>query len=59
MTYVELIQEIREREMDNKLRSSLISFFKKTSIMIYANIEGVANYNRAFSLAKKTIEELS
>ena len=59
LTYIELIQELREREMDSKLRSSLINFFKKTSIMMYANIEGVANYNQAYNLAKKAIDELS
>jgi len=59
LTYIELIQELRSMEMDNKLRSALITFFKKTSIMMYANIEGMANYGRAYSLAKRTIEELS
>ncbi len=59
LTYIELIQELRERDMDKKLRDSLIRFFKSTSIMMYANIEGVANYNKALSLAKNTVKELS
>ncbi|MEA1925403.1 MAG: hypothetical protein U9M95_05985 [Candidatus Altiarchaeota archaeon] len=59
LTYIELIKELREREMDKKLRDSLIRFFKSTSIMMYANIGGVANYNKALNLAKSAVKELS
>ncbi|OYT27169.1 MAG: hypothetical protein B6U97_02175 [Candidatus Altiarchaeales archaeon ex4484_96] len=59
LTYMELIQELRERDISKKLRNSLIRFFKSTSIMMYANIEGAANHGEALNLAKRTVEELS
>jgi len=59
LTYIELIKELRERDMDKKLRESMIRFFKSTSIMMYANIEGVSNYNKALNLAKSAVKELS
>jgi len=59
LTYIELIQELRERDMDKKLRDSLVRFFKSTSIMMYANIGGIINYNKAINLAKSAVKELS
>ncbi len=58
LTYIELAQELRSREMKPELRESLITFFKRTSIMVYANMPKMDNFSRVYNLAEKTINEL-
>lgn len=59
LTYSELIRELRNRPMNNELRSRLIAFFKNTSLMVYANGPKADSFQKAYSLAEKTIKELS
>ena len=59
LTYIELIQDLKERNLDNKLRKSLIKFFKTVSIMTYADFEETVSYHQACNLAKRTIDELT
>jgi len=59
LTYLELIRELRSREINPELKGALITFFKRTSIMIYANMPKMDTFSRAYNLAEKTINELS
>ncbi len=59
LTYLELITELRERKMDPELRNRLITFFKRTAIMVYANAPKMDTVSRTYSLAERTIKELS
>ena len=59
LTYLELINDLRNREMDDELRNKLIKFFKRISIMVYANIPSMDKFTAAYNLAEKTIRELT
>lgn len=59
LTYIELIQDLGGRNIDNKLKNSLIRFFKTTYVMIYADAGGMVDYHQAYNLAKKTVDELT
>ncbi|MBN2014258.1 MAG: hypothetical protein JW778_03670 [Candidatus Altiarchaeota archaeon] len=59
LTYTELIRELRTREMNNELRNRLITFFKKTALMVYANAPKIDSFSKVYSLAERTIKELS
>ncbi len=59
LTYTELIKEIRNRPMNNDLRARLITFFKNTSMMVYASGPKTDNAQKAYSLAERAIKELS
>ncbi|RLI88598.1 MAG: hypothetical protein DRO62_03475 [Candidatus Altiarchaeales archaeon] len=59
LTYLELIRELRSRGINPKLKGTLITFFKRTSIMIYANMPKMDTFSRVYSLAERTINELS
>jgi len=59
LTYLELIKELRSGEINPDLKGTLITFFKRTSIMVYANTPKMDSFSRAYNLAEKTINELS
>ena len=59
LTYLELINDLRNREIDDELRDTLIKFFKRISIMVYANIPPMDKFTAAYNLAEKTIRELT
>lgn len=58
LTYREIIDELKTRDIDRQLRNQLIEFFKEMSIMVYAHIPEKENFSKYHSLAKKTINEL-
>ena len=58
LTYREMIDELKNRHIDLKLKNQLIEFFREMSIMIYAPVPKRNNFSHYHSLAKKTIMEL-
>jgi hypothetical protein len=59
LTYLELVNELRGKSMDDNLKNKLITFFKRTSVMIYANTQKMDTFSGAYGLAERTIKELS
>jgi hypothetical protein len=59
LTYSDLIREIRARQMNNDTRNKLITFFKNTTLMVYANAPKADSFQKAYSMAERAIKELS
>jgi hypothetical protein len=59
LTYTDLIREIRARQMNNDTRNKLITFFKNTTLMVYANGPKADSFQRAYGMAERAIKELS
>lgn len=59
LTYRELIEEIKGKDIEKELKNSLLDFFKRLSIRMYARLPDKERFSEAYNLADKTINELS
>jgi hypothetical protein len=59
LTYTDLIRELRARQMNNDTRNKLITFFKNTTLMVYANAPKADSFQKAYGMAERAIKELS
>jgi hypothetical protein len=59
LTYTDLIRELRAKQMNNDTRNKLITFFKNTTLMVYANAPKADSFQKAYSMAERAIKELS
>ncbi|RLI92175.1 MAG: hypothetical protein DRO95_02855 [Candidatus Altiarchaeales archaeon] len=59
LTYLELVNDLKNREIDDELKRKLIAFFKRIAIMVYANVPQMDTFSSAYGLAERTIKELT
>ena len=59
VTYHELAEEIKGKNIDTEIKGSLMDFFRKMPIMMYAKVPLNESLPKAYNLAEKTINELS
>ncbi|MBN2251841.1 MAG: hypothetical protein JW724_07195 [Candidatus Altiarchaeota archaeon] len=59
VTYHELVYELKGKNMDKQLKEQLMDFFEKMPLMMYARAGLPENLPRAYTIAERTINELS
>ncbi len=59
VTYHDLIEEIKGKDMDKELKDQLLDFFRKIPVIMYARVPVKENLPKIYSLAEKTINRLS
>jgi IMP dehydrogenase len=59
LTYRELLEEIKGKDINKEIKDQLLDFFKRISINLYSGIKDHENFSKAYNLAEKTINELS
>lgn len=59
LTYRELLDEIKGRDIKKDIKDQLLDFFKGISMSLYAGVRDHESFSKAYNLAEKTINELS
>jgi hypothetical protein len=59
VTYHELVDELKGKEMDRELKEQLTDFFRKMPAMMYAKVPLNESLPRSYNLAERVIKELS
>lgn len=59
VTYHELVDELKGKDMDRELKEQLMDFFRRMPVMMYAKVPLNESLPRAYNLAERVIKELS
>ena len=59
VTYQELVEDLKGREMDNELKTQLTEFFRRMPVMMYARVPLNESLPKAYNIAERAISELS
>ena len=59
VTYHELVDELKGKDMDRELKDQLMDFFRKMPAMMYARVPLNESLPRSYNLAERVIKELS
>ncbi len=59
VTYHELVDELKTRDIDRELKEQLMDFFKRMPVMMYAHVPLNESMPKAYNIAEKTINKLS
>jgi hypothetical protein len=59
VTYHELVEELKGRDIDNELKNQLMEFFRRMPVMMYARVPLNESLPKAYNIAERAINELS
>jgi hypothetical protein len=59
VTYHELVDELKPRDIDRELKEQLMDFFRRMPVMMYARVPLNESLPKAYNIAEKTINTLS